>query len=385
MGTLDELIHYCKKEHPAGSMVLVGESGCGKTYLIETELREALKNTHFIIRVSLFGINSIAALHDAIKKQWLYSLTPLLSKLSSHPDQIEKGHSFVKVLNSILMTIYPQAGNFSSAMLNSLDYIVATPVVEDHITKKEKRVVLVFDDVDRTRLNRTELLGCINDYCENQRFNTILIANREYFMNPDQEMEDFIRAAKEKTVAYTVLNRPDFGKIVHAVLEGLNWRTEEYTEFLKEHEQAILELFASEPESFSIHETDRALIKNHSIRSLITSLESFYRIFYHMGRARIKDIDPYFCSFLAFYLAEKSGVCRDGKTTYTFSDDEVRELYPLFSPGCLFDSVREWICFGDWDKKQFMEELSRISTVDLEELMKEEEGEKEEKKEAEPD
>ena len=198
-------------------------------------------------------------------------------------------------------------------MLNSLDYIVATPVVEDHITKKEKRVVLVFDDVDRTRLNRTELLGCINDYCENQRFNTILIANREYFMNPDQEMEDFIRAAKEKTVAYTVLNRPDFGKIVHAVLEGLNWRTEEYTEFLKEHEQAILELFASEPESFSIHETDRALIKNHSIRSLITSLESFYRIFYHMGRARIKDIDPYFCSFLAFYLAEKSGVCRDGE------------------------------------------------------------------------
>lgn len=275
MGTLDELIHYCKKEHPARSMVLVGESGCGKTYLIETELREALKDTHFIIRVSLFGINSIAALHDAIKKQWLYSLTPLLSKLSSHPDQIEKGHSFVKALNSILMTIYPQAGNFSSAMLNSLDYIVATPVVEDHITKKEKRVVLVFDDVDRTRLNRTELLGCINDYCENQRFNTILIANREYFMNPDQEMEDFIRAAKEKTVAYTVLNRPDFGKIVHAVLEGLNWRTEEYTEFLKEHEQAILELFASEPESFSIHETDRALIKNHSIRSLITSLESF--------------------------------------------------------------------------------------------------------------
>ncbi len=103
-----------------------------------------------------------------------------------------------------------------------------------------------------------------------------------------------------------------------------------------------------------------------------------------MGRARIKDIDPYFRSFLAFYLAEKSGVCRDGKTTYTFSDDEVRELYPLFSPSFLFDSVREWICFGDWDKKQFMEELSRISTVDLEELMNEEEGEKEKKKKAEP-
>ena len=32
MGTLDELIHYCRKEDPIGSLILIGESGCGKTY-----------------------------------------------------------------------------------------------------------------------------------------------------------------------------------------------------------------------------------------------------------------------------------------------------------------------------------------------------------------
>ena len=375
MGTLDELIHYCRKENTTGSMVLVGESGCGKTYLIETELREALKDTHFIIRVSLFGINNLAALHDTIKRQWLYSLTPLLSKLSSHPEQMEKGRNFAKAFNSILSTINPQAGRFGSAMMNSLDYIVVTPVVEDHITKKEKSVVLVFDDVDRTGLNRMELLGCINDYCENQHFKTIIVANREFFMNSDRDTEHFVRAAREKTVAYMVLNRPDYGKIVHAVLEGLDWLGEEYTEFLKEHEQLILDLFASGPDFFDSRAADKALTKNHNLRSLTTSLESFYRIYHHMGRAQIKEIDPYFCSFIAFFLAEKSGVCRDGNTTYTFSDEEVGELYPRFSPGFLFDSVREWIRFGDWDKRRFMEELSRISTVSLEELMKEEEEE----------
>ena len=66
MGTLDELIHYCRIEDPIGSLVLIGESGCGKTYLIERELREALEDTHCIVRVSLFGINSIGALHDAV-------------------------------------------------------------------------------------------------------------------------------------------------------------------------------------------------------------------------------------------------------------------------------------------------------------------------------
>ena len=44
----------------------------------------------------------------------------------------------------------------------------------------------------------------------------------------------------------------------------------------------------------------------------------------------------------------------------------------------------EWIRFGNWNKRQFMEELSRISTVDLAELMKEEEEVQEAEKEAEP-
>ena len=81
MATLDELVHYCRKDHTIGSLILVGESGCGKTYLIEKELRNSLKDTHFIVRVSLFGVDSITALHDTIKKQWLYTVTPLFTQV----------------------------------------------------------------------------------------------------------------------------------------------------------------------------------------------------------------------------------------------------------------------------------------------------------------
>ena len=372
MGTLDELIHYCRIEDPIGSLVLIGESGCGKTYLIERELREALEDTHCIVRVSLFGINSIGALHDAVKKQWLYALSPLFTKFSRHPDQIEKWRNFAKAGNSVLQIINPRAGSLSNTLMNTLDYIVVSPVVEDHITKKEKRVVLVFDDVDRTTLNSAELLGCINDYCENKNFSTIIIANREYFANPN--MEDFIRSVREKTVAYTVLNCPDFKNIVHDLIGNWNWRTEEYAEFLKEQEETIVEIFASEPDTSGTQEAGAALVKNHNIRSLITSLESFFRIYYHICRAGVSDICPYFRSFLAFSLAEKGGFCRDGKTSYTFSDEEISRLYPQFSADCLFDSVRLWIRLGEWNKKQFLEELSRISGADLSELMHEEDG-----------
>ena len=43
----------------------------------------------------------------------------------------------------------------------------------------EKKVILVFDDLERTNISCTDLLGCINDYCENQSFNTIIVANEE--------------------------------------------------------------------------------------------------------------------------------------------------------------------------------------------------------------
>ena len=370
MATLDELIYYCRKEHTIGSLILVGESGCGKTYLIEKELKEALKDTHFIIRVSLFGVDSISALHETIKRQWLYTLTPLFSKLSSNPGKIEKGRSLVKAVNFIIDTVFPQASGLGSMLTDSLDYVVVTPVVEDHITKKKKKVILVFDDVDRSALDGAELLGCMNDYCENQHFNTIIIANREYYSALDPEDEGFIRAIREKTVAYTVFNCPDYGKIVHNLIENWDWKTEDYAAFLKEHEQSILELFASEPPSNQ--GGDESLMKNHNIRSLITSLESFHRVYHHLVNAGISNFDPYFYSFIAFSLAEKSGVYRNGATSFIFTDEEVSRLYPLFNTGFLFDSVRQWIRLGNWDKDLFAEELSRISAVTRSVLMKEE-------------
>jgi len=37
MKTIDELVYYCKEPDPVGALMLTGEWGCGKTYLIEHE------------------------------------------------------------------------------------------------------------------------------------------------------------------------------------------------------------------------------------------------------------------------------------------------------------------------------------------------------------
>ena len=35
MNTKDEIVYYCEELHPVGALMLTGEWGCGKTFLIE--------------------------------------------------------------------------------------------------------------------------------------------------------------------------------------------------------------------------------------------------------------------------------------------------------------------------------------------------------------
>ena len=68
---LNELKYYCNEKEPAGALMLIGEWGCGKTYLIDHALSEGLKETHIIIRISLFGISSMDAVRAAVKQAWI--------------------------------------------------------------------------------------------------------------------------------------------------------------------------------------------------------------------------------------------------------------------------------------------------------------------------
>ena len=70
------------------------------------------------------------------------------------------------------------------------------------ITKKE--LVLVFDDFERSKIDKIELLGVINDYCENDGIKTILVADEEHIDG------DEYRAFKEKLISRTVKIRADY-------------------------------------------------------------------------------------------------------------------------------------------------------------------------------
>ena len=71
MKTVDELVYYCHECEPVGALLLSGEWGCGKTYLIEHELKNALADTSVVLRISLFGMTLPEEIHIAVRREWM--------------------------------------------------------------------------------------------------------------------------------------------------------------------------------------------------------------------------------------------------------------------------------------------------------------------------
>ena len=59
MKTINELMYYCEEPEPVGAVLLTGEWGCGKTYLIDNELKEALKDKAHVISVDAVFADAI--------------------------------------------------------------------------------------------------------------------------------------------------------------------------------------------------------------------------------------------------------------------------------------------------------------------------------------
>lgn len=173
MDIIEELKYYCNEPQPVGAIMLTGEWGCGKTYLLKNELTEIMKDTHIFIHLSLFGIESIEDIHKEVKKKWMYAMTDSKSNIEI-PNNIKNvGKGLRNVAENISEFLPETIGKITKGVLsiNIIDFVSIKSKIGD------KKVILIFDDLERANLSVIDLLGCINEYCENMHINTIVVAN----------------------------------------------------------------------------------------------------------------------------------------------------------------------------------------------------------------
>ena len=77
MNLIEVLKNYCEINNPVGALMLSGEWGSGKTYLIKSKFIPSVKDNYVFLCVSLFGIDSLDRLRAEVKKKWLEKASEL--------------------------------------------------------------------------------------------------------------------------------------------------------------------------------------------------------------------------------------------------------------------------------------------------------------------
>lgn len=328
--TLSALVKYCEIPKPVGAILLSGEWGCGKTYLIENELSPKLEKTHKIIRISLFGITSIESLHEAVKRSWIHSCNALLDKLT------RKGNkNILEGLTDILPS--NTLGKIISRTV-SIDLLNFIRIQNEVVGKK---IVLVFDDIERTDLDIKYLLGAVNEYCENQHFHVIIVSDESKLQHMNS-YHDF----KEKTIQRTIYLEPDYPYIVQSVTQDIS--NESYRTFLQGKQEMLTALFGADQKQGS-----NKCNRPHNIRSLKSAIQDFEVFYYLLTEHHADDIEKWLYTYVSLSMLVRANLINRQAEYGLFEENrKIETYYPgFYNPMYMPDCIAEWVMSGKWDEK----------------------------------
>ena len=386
MNLIEELKNYCAINNPVGALMLSGEWGCGKTYLIKTKFIPLVKDTYVFVCVSLFGIDSLDKLRVEVKKKWLEKASEFDklngTKFSKVADSYRKIYGTIK---ERLPENWQKKGEVVSSIMDLVNFVPISNRMygmnEMH-EMHEKKVILVFDDLERTNIPCADLLGCINDYCENQNFNTIIVANEEKIKDgPDNALS--YREIKEKIVQRVIPFVPNYEDVVSNSIELMSCGIE-YKGLLRKNKEslskilsgdfndnAIIEQYKAENyklgrnkkrEEYEKEEEElRKLLaqRPHNIRSFKCAIQDFERVYNKLVEGGIQDCSNWLLSFTCLMMTNKAGLIREiPRYGNWFLYLDVENLYPeVFDSNFILNGFAEWIIHGEWNDEAISKEI----------------------------
>lgn len=386
MSTLNELLYYCRETNTFGALMLTGQWGCGKTHLIEQKLVKALGDDYIIIRVSLFGESSIDSIKHKVQKEYFQNV---LLHIGSYVEDIaqsipglsdSKASELAIKSDKLSETVSGMANKVENSKFGGIVRLVTgiakrIPGAEKILSISpsecvsvenvigDKKVVLVFDDLERSNINEVDILGCINEYCENKHIKTIIVANEDRISEKEPEIgvsnvtEKLPQGStlkirysdiKEKIITRTIKYLPDFEIIISQIIDDYNTDEPEYRDFLVNNKLNLIKVFNCG--------------KIHNIRSVKCAIQDFERL-YLMFKTEgfLDELVEHFQSFVAFMLEYKAGkIEKSDDYGYILSNYEVEKIYPgFFKSSYMFPAVQQWIIEGKWDDDQIKKEINR--------------------------
>lgn len=165
------VIEYMSDEERYAIMI-TGEWGCGKTWLVNNNIRRVLYYKGWgIARVSLYGIRTVEELNARIVTSRARELVPKAGKTINRPNDPEPSKGWLT--STLIDNIQDALKNMTGVSLNLTTGLLAS-------TLTWTRTLLVLDDLERRDPDSdSALFGHINNLVEGQGVKVLFLCNLE--------------------------------------------------------------------------------------------------------------------------------------------------------------------------------------------------------------
>lgn len=225
------ILNYLKNDITGRAIMLSGEWGSGKSYYVKTKLKSFLENKdndrHKCVIVSLYELSNTSEISKAIYME----LRTIKKSSSSEAANTAKAVGKIigkTVFNGLVSKIGFDIGDISDDDLKK---------VYESIDLTDKLIVL--EDIERTQIDIIELLGYINNMCENDGVKVLLVANEsellhfhmkeikkqeygreeiEYTKVYSEDAQKYLKA-KEKSISDTLQFHADFQETIDGIID----------------------------------------------------------------------------------------------------------------------------------------------------------------------
>ena len=396
MNTVDEIRAFISQKENNGALLLTGKWGCGKTFLVNQVINKLNQGNDFIaVSISLFGIDSIELLHNEIKNKVFFSRgfeetqkksKNIFSRIRNFSvnatDILGESFSIAKSINKALTIRWQDYFNVGQ-------YICCyrkNTKMTDHTTNKKccnkkekivikKRLVLFFDDFERSKLDRIELMGVINEYSENRKVKVIIIADEEKIARKKTDenniesnrendnvndndtsiinYENYFNYPefKEKLISRTLKIEPDYTAVIDSIINSYDETVIGYKDFLIVNKDIIYQLYIeSDSDNF------------RSVKSFIIDYERLHDAWKNSNVSSENEPNMFY-NFGAITFGVKMGIYKKEEYGVLSSASKLTKIFVKWNSICNLKACQDWFLNNVWNKENFISEINQTFKV----------------------
>ncbi len=306
-------INECYSDY---AVMLNGSWGSGKTYFVKNELIPVLEEEQkAVIYISLFGIKCV---DDLINVITMHVLNIYSNKRAQKRAEMNIG---LKISNKQASSSVSQIPSVFVGIINKgLKLVPNGDTAKAFFSDIQKNTinfadyVFIFDDFERSVIDKIELLGLFDEMVEQNHAKVIIVCNEVALLKKAEKDDenlnnkkavnnteekiliDDYNLYKEKVVGFTINYAADLSTVYRKILDNIVGKQSNCYDCLIEYKSEVLELFSR--------------VGSHNLRTLIFVLKRFKELEHEIELAfDDAKMDKKYCArYIALVLCNVTSV-----------------------------------------------------------------------------